>query len=157
MAKVEVVSSEKLKNKTAINSKDLNNNNVANNNQDNTNQSNAGKIISFIVLFIGILIFFYNIAGIVTSDEANMSGCYAINDTFERNVSLCFNGSTVTYSYHGSTVTLNVEKINNSVYIKNEYDDYMFNCDISTNNSNKMKCKSYNQALGSGDFYFEKK
>lgn len=136
--------------------KDMHNNENILNNIQNNNQNHIGGIIGYIVLFVVILAGAYYFTAVATGDITNMKGCYIIDDILESDVSLCFNGSTVKYSYHGSTATFNVKKIDNSVYITNEYDDYMFTCDISSNDSNRMKCSSYNKALGIGDFYFEK-
>ena len=130
---------------------------ILNNQNGNNNSNNNSKIIIGVIIFIvGILIFYYYWNGVVHGNITHMNGCYIIDDALESDVSLCFDGSEVDYSYHGSSTTLNVKRLENSVYITNEYDDYMFTCEISTNDDNKMKCKSYNKALGSGSFYFVK-
>lgn len=135
MAKVEVVSSEKERktNYVAI----------------------AAVIIFVIIMFFSVINSLFNFTSNIANMD-NLSGCYYIDDVLTADVSLCFDGSSVDYTNWGTTVTLNVDKIDNSVYITNEYDDYIFTCDISNQNSNRMQCNSYSAALGSGKFYFEK-
>lgn len=135
MAKVEVVSSEKENEKMSV-------------------------FTIIMIIFLGFS-FLASIVSIFSTlfelgESNNLKGCYITNDTLSE-ASLCFEGSKVKFSYWGSEVTLNVSTNDNEkYYITNEYDDYLFICNISKDNKNKIKCTSYNQALGTGNFYFEK-
>lgn len=108
--------------------------------------------IAIIVVFILGAIYSYS------SSSSKISGCYYIaNNGYDgMDISLCINSSSVTYTFFGTSVDLYPDWIGDTLYIKNEYDDTLFICNASKENNNSIQCASYNEALGSGNFIWEK-
>lgn len=121
--------------------------------------------VAVVLVFVGILVFSYMSSSdfdLFSGDSKSnqkISGCYYItNHIFEgRNTSLCIKNSSVTFNHEGSSVDLYPKWIGDALYIENEYDDTLFRCTASKENSNSIKCDSYSKILGSGSNVWKKK
>lgn len=124
-------------------------------NINNSKQSIGASILSIGATFIFIIIMYFVINGITTGSfigNLNVSGCYyridSLFDEIDKNNSLCFNDNNVTFKHNSNSYKLKREWIDNNFNIINEYGDSMFSCDVNRNDTSKIKCTSYNDALG---------
>lgn len=121
-------------------------------NINNSKQSIGASTLSIGATFIFGGIMFFVINGGSFIGNLNVSGCYyridSLFDEIDKNNSLCFNGNNVTFKHNSNSYKLERKWFNNNFSIINEYGDSMFSCDVNRNDTSKIKCTSFNDALG---------
>lgn len=139
-------------------------------NKNNENGQRSKYLICAILSFICFICFSYNIIAHLNTksstdtkkEEHAIKGCYYITDSLtgkkDLTTTLCVNEDNTDFNYKNSgAVTLyNSWVLDSSLDIQNSYGETLFYCHFNREDNNKMKCTSYNKALGSGTWVWEK-
>lgn len=135
-------------------------------NKSNPNNKSS-TIIIFLIIFLGICGVVAYLAASESSNDTKkeehaIKGCYYITDSLtgkkDLTTTLCVNEDNTDFNYKNSgAVTLyNSWFLDSGLDIQNSYGETLFSCRFNREDNNKMKCESYNKALGSGTWVWEK-